>query len=386
MKNSSSNFLYPIYLATFFFTLHYGLTLYVNSTYLSQFLGERSVDLLYSLASLLSILALAYLPPLYNKFGQLPIALALIGLLMAGTYFLAYAALPLAVILFFLLLYVSDMSVSYNFDLYLEKFSRDKETGYLRAIYLTVINLAILISPFLAGQIVSRYGFQTIYLTALGLAVPSLLVVLWKLSRVKDLAYDRVPFWRALAGIRENKNLYHIFWARFLLEFFYAWMIIYTPVYLTRYIGFSWQEIGIIFPIMLLPFVLLELPLGKLADKYWGEKEILTAGFFIISIFTAALAFVTVKEIYVWAGLLFLTRVGASMIEIMTESYFYKHVSARNTNAISFFKDSRPLAFFVAPLLGSFFLSFASYQTIYLILAFITLTGLYHTKIIEDTK
>ena len=64
-------------------------------------------------------------------------------------------------------------------------------------------------------------------------------------------------------------------------------MVIYTPIYLHEHIGLPWSDIGIIFTIMLLPFVLFEFPAGKLADGKWGEKEPPIIGIILIAVSTA---------------------------------------------------------------------------------------------------
>src|SRR5690606_23149335 len=124
---------------------------------------------------------------------------------------------------------------------------------------------------------------------------------------------------------RELKNypdILRIVRVDFVLRFFYAWMVIYTPLYLHNYIGLEWSSIGVIFTIMLIPFALFELPLGTLADRVYGEKEILIAGLAIMSISTISLFFITSSAFVVWSVALFLTRVGASAVEIMSETYF----------------------------------------------------------------
>ena len=100
-------------------------------------------------------------------------------------------------------------------------------------------------------------------------------------------------------------------------------MVIYTPIYLHEYIGFGWDKIGIIFSIMLLPFVILDFPLGKLSDKI-GEKKMLMAGFLIMTSSVLAIPLMTEPLLWLWAVILFMTRVGAATIESLSESYFFK--------------------------------------------------------------
>jgi MFS family permease len=156
-------------------------------------------------------------------------------------------------------------------------------------------------------------------------------------------------------------------------------MTIYLPIFLHIEIGFSLTEIiGVIFPIALLPFILLELPLGKLADQRHDEKELLSLGFLILALSTGSIAFITSQNIFVWAGVLFLGRIGAALVEVASATYFFKKVNASNTNLISMFRSLNPMATIAAPLVATSFL-FAfdmSYRYLFVILALILLVGM----------
>ena len=137
----------------------------------------------------------------------------------------------------------------------------------------------------------------------------------------KDPTYKEISVWKTIKLFMRNKHISKIYLINLILKFFYAWMIIYTPLYLHEYLGFAWNEIGIIFSIMLIPFVILDFPLGKLSDKI-GEKKMLLIGFCIISIATLVIPFIETKTLWLWALVLLLTRIGATTIETMSESYF----------------------------------------------------------------
>jgi len=163
-------------------------------------------------------------------------------------------------------------------------------------------------------------------------------------------------------------------------------MIIYTPVYLSKYIGFSWGEIGIMFTIMLLPFALFELPIGKLADKKYGEKEILTIGLVIMGLSTIVMSFVFVKSFLLWTVLLFITRTGASFVEITSDSFFFKQVNTTNTDEISIYRTTRPLAFIIAPLIATLALQFVPYHYIFLIVGIIVILATHWSLGLKDTR
>lgn len=150
--------------------------------------------------------------------------------------------------------------------------------------------------------------------------------------------------------------------------------------------GFVWTEIGIMTAIMLLPFVFIEYPAGRIADKVLGEKELLIVGFIIIATFTGFISFLNVPNFFIWAALLFTIRIGASLIEIMTEIYFFKHINGNDTNTISFFRIVRPTAYIIGPAVASIALIFVDYRFIFLILGILLISGVFFSLRIQDTK
>ncbi|MCX6712517.1 MAG: MFS transporter, partial [Candidatus Vogelbacteria bacterium] len=172
----------------------------------------------------------------------------------------------------------------------------------------------------------------------------------------------------------------------FLLNFFYAVMVVYMPLYLHDHIGLSWSAIGLAFTIMLLPFVLFELPLGKIADKWLGEKEILIGGIIIISLSTMATAFLSLPNWVLWAVILFLTRTGAATIEIMKETYLFKKLDGTDTGIISLSRINVPFSYLVGPVFVSLVLMTTDFKYVFLLLGLIMLIGLKYAWELRDTK
>ena len=163
-------------------------------------------------------------------------------------------------------------------------------------------------------------------------------------------------------------------------------MVVYSSIYLHETIGFGWEEIAIILTIMLIPFVLFTYPLGRLADRKYGEKEIMAVGFGIMGVATIILAFFDIKSIAVWAILLFITRMGAAAVEIMLETYFFKTVSARDSAVLGMFRITRPIGNFIAPLITGAGLLLTTNANLFVIIGMIALVGLYPALTIRDTK
>ena len=137
---------------------------------------------------------------------------------------------------------------------------------------------------------------------------------------------------------------------------------------------------------MLLPFALIQYPLGRLADLKYGEKEMMAAGFIIMGLSTMALPLFSVKSVAVWAFALLITRIGAATVEIMIETYFFKTVSPRDSAVLGSFRITRPLSYFIAPIITLFGLYITTAPNIFLIVGMIALIGLYPALTIKDTN
>jgi len=96
--------------------------------------------------------------------------------------------------------------------------------------------------------------------------------------------------------------------------------------------------------------------------------------------------FETSSNIYVWAIILFITRIGASFIEVLRDSYFYKRIDAGDVDLIDFFRTSRPVAYICATGLASIILLFFPLKIIFLLLSIIIFSALYSAFELVDNK
>ena len=364
-----------IFFAGFFLTFSAALSYYVNSSFLKLLVGENRVGLVYAVAAVLAILIFT-VHYLTRNFDLLKPS-RFFGLILAGSYLgLSFIGGPVWLLLvFFILIYVSVISLGLLLDLYLENLSRDQETGRIRGGYLTIINAAILLAPLVSGSTLggstsSVGGFQSVYLLCLAFTLPLLYQLFFKLKEAR-LPATAITLYDKLL----DKNLRQILKFDFLLNLFYFVMAIYLPIYLHGAIGFSWEKIGLILTIMLIPFILIDYPLGWLADKRWGEKEILTVGLIITALATLPIAWLTSTNWLVWAGLLFATRVGASAWEAMKETYLFKRVNAGDIGVIGLSRLTAPASYLVGALITFFLLKIIPLPHLFTILALIILAS-----------
>ena len=380
-----SRALFILYLVGFLFALNQALPAYINSTFLSGFATEKTVGMIYVVASAITVVLFFLLPRLLRQFGNYRLAFGLFILDAIAMLGLAVSRSFWSTVGFFVCVFVATFMLAFTLDIFLESNSHDSRTGSIRGIYMTVINSAWVFSPLLVGFILSDGDYWKIYLIGAILILPALFLLRSGFRKFNDPTYKNIAVWSTLKNIWRQSDLFRIFSVSFLLGFFYTWMIIYTPIYLYEHLGFSWQTIGLIFTIMLLPFILTETPLGKLADKKWGEKEVLSLGLVIMALSTAALTFVSSTSVALWAALLFTTRIGASSVEIMCETYFFKKVQSSQADIISLYRATRPAAYVVGPLVASILFIFVDFKMIFLALGIIMLSGLWFSLRLKDT-
>jgi MFS-type transporter involved in bile tolerance (Atg22 family) len=300
---------------------------------------------------------------------------------------LIFAQNPLLIGIYFLIHQIVVSLILFNLDVFLESESTDEtKTGGIRGMYLTLANITLVIAPMLVGFILGKDQFGRVYFFSLLFLIPLFILARRYFRDYKDVPIAHIKVKEAIITFLKVPNLFKIFMCHLTLQLFYAIMIIYMPVHLNAHIGFSWEQIGIMFTIMLLPFALFELPIGKLADNVYGEKEILTIGFLIMGLATLCISFITAHNFILWTTLLFLTRTGASFVEITSDSFFFKQVNQNQTDEISIYRTTRPLGFIVGPIAATFALKFLPYNYIFLFLGITVILGTYWSLALKDTR
>ncbi|MES2213931.1 MAG: MFS transporter [Patescibacteria group bacterium] len=383
-KNKNLKALLPVYLATFFFFFHYNSLVYVNSSYLGQFFDPSMVGFIYILGALGNIffifLALKWLSLVGNRRF---LSYFLCAELIAVTG-LALVSTPLAMALLFILFDSTALMILYSLDIFLEDATPENQTGSVRGMSLTLGNLALVLSPLLIGLVAPNGEFSRLYLVSAIFLVPLFFLAAYSFRGFKDghQRFSEIP----LKAWWHSKNIRRVTLVRLALDTFYSFMVIYMPIYLHTHIGFAWSEISIIFTIMLLPFILFEIPVGRLADKWCGEKEIMTLGLFIMGCVLIMIPFLHSASIPLWAILLFFSRTGASITEVTAESYFFKHVDKRDAGMISIYRMAYPTAFMIGSLIASFSLAILPFEAIFLILSVIVLKAMDTSSKLQDTK
>jgi MFS family permease len=270
--------------------------------------------------------------------------------------------------LFFALQTAVVALIGFCFDVFLEVYSKASNVGTIRGLYLTTMNSAWVIAPLIGSMLIDGGdNYRAAYVAAIFMLVPLFYLVYKNFHRFPDPHYHHPSVHQTVVRVFKDKNHSRLFIVNIILQTFYAWMTVYSVIYLHMTVGLDWPSIGVILTVMLLPFPFVQFPLGKLADKKYGEKEIMILGFALLGLSTIALAAIVSKSVLIWAIALFITRVGAASAEIMIETYFFKTVNAQDPSILGFFRVTRSIAYFIAPLVAGavfFFTTDPAYQFI----------------------
>lgn len=364
-----------LYFSSFFLGVASAFVLYLESDYIKTAIGSNNITSFYIIAYLITLVLISNWHHLIRIYGKSKVFLT--SLTLKGLITLALAFTPVNKYSVWLMAaYMIAATLTWlNFDIMLENFSADKVTGRIRGLYLTITSAGYVLSPVVAGLLVSRYGFQASLKASFIFFIPILAIAFWKFRNIDHEAVVKINFIDVIYKIIQRKNVMKIYYISFLLQLFYALMIIYTPLRLLE-LGFSWTDMGKMFTFMLIPFIIIEYPVGYLADKKFEEKNILPFALLIISLSTGVMTFIDSKSMIIWAAVLFGTRIGASLMEVLRDSYFYKRIDCEDVDIIDFFRNVTPLSYIVGAIIAMPIVYFFQIKAIFIIIGIAVLTGI----------
>ncbi len=382
--------LIPIYAATLLLMFHAFVVAYINSSFLEQYLPTTAIGLIYTVGSAVSILIFLFISRVLHRVGNFKLTLALLVLNLIAVTGMAFAdTLRVAVPLFIVHLVTAPL-IFFNLDVFMEEIIGNNEgaTGTKRGLLLALMSLIGAFSPLVSSLLVddATGSFTNAYILSALTLLPIIAILLSFFNDFKDPPYGEIEVFKAIRTFWIKHNVRYVFLAHFILQMFFMVMVVYTPLYLTNNIGFSWAEFGVIMLFAQFAYVIFEYPVGYLADTYIGEKEMMGLGFLILATSLSWMAFVTSSSVLVWSIIMFVARVGASFVEVTTESYFFKQTKSSDAQVISFFRVTRPLAYVFGALLASLALLYLPFNLFFVTVAAVMVPALFFTLNIVDSK
>ncbi|MCX6765624.1 MAG: MFS transporter [Candidatus Moranbacteria bacterium] len=369
------------------FLLGFGqaVLIYILSTYFKNISGTENVGVFYLVAYAIELIILLNFHKVVAAYGR-----------SRAFLFILLCKIPIILLLVFLppnflaliplILYLIAGSLAWvALDMILESCSTDRFSGRIRGLHLTIMNTGYVFGPLLSTRLLDKFGFHGIFIFLIILYSFIFLFALLGLRNLRENVKYRPTIMEILKKVSLRKNVLRAYYISFVLEFFYALMVIYTPIYL-RNLGLGWDQIGIVFTVMLVPFVLFQYPAGLIADKKTGEKELIIFSLIVMAIATFSVYFISSTSVAVWALVLFATRIGASLVEILRDSYFYKRIESTDIDVIDFFRTSRAAAYIAAAIISTPFLFIFPLKSIFLLTALVAFSALYPAFRLVDNR
>jgi Na+/melibiose symporter-like transporter len=377
------------YTTLIFFSIHWAIVVYINSSFLEQFFTQQIISLLYIIGSCITIISFFIITKALNRFGNIHLVLILTILEISTLIGMAYTHTSFFAGFLFILHHAIVPLILFSLDALMEGLIGQNEsvTGGKRGVFLTIGSFALACTTLSLGVLVGNDipNFMHVYLASAIFLIPFLGILIHNFSEYTDPSYATGKAIENICMFWKNKDIRNVFFAHLLLQFFFAWMVVYTPIYLKNEMGFTWDQIGSILFVGLLAYVLFEYAIGYLADTYFGEKEMMAFGFAIISISTASFLFLDNTSVSAWMAVMFMTRMGASFVETTTESYFFKHTHSADMNLVGTFRIAQPLGYILGPALGGILLLFFPPHFIFVFLGICMIPGLFFTMALHDT-
>jgi sugar phosphate permease len=340
------------YALTILFALHYAIPLYVTSSYLHQYFNSSLVSAIYVLSSLVALFTSMMIADSIRKFHTYSFTFCLVIAEIIATIAFVYSESIYIIALLYIIHYVLQVLLYVCLNIFIESFSKHTNTGSIRGLFLMVYNLGFLVSPVISCFLLKFYSFKVLYVFASLMLVPFLYFLHKYLAHIKEPAYHRVFIMTAIRRVLENKNLKAVFIAELTVQCFYATMVIYSPLYLTT-IGVTLTTyLGVILPLALIPLVILPFEFGILAEKKFSEKDMLIAGMLILIVTTFTCVLVTVPDTRIWVTVLLISRIGASCVETMAFTYYFKKVGPENPSMTALFSNTYGLATIIIGSIG----------------------------------
>lgn len=385
-----SNEMHPrviLSVGNFFFALFATLIAYIPLSYLSSFMPAAYTGLVIAGGAVFALILFPFLPRLVARYGAQRLALVFAVAEMVVLFTLAIEPGAFAVSALIALAIALQPLLAYELDLLLEAtVAEEGTTGRVRTIFLTAWNIASLIAPLFVGVLLANSdAYGRIFLAAVAALVP--FVVLFAARRLpRGAPLSPSPMRETLNCILRDRDRTAVIVGHLVLYLFYIWAPLYVPIYLHNVLGISWSNLGWMFSVMLIPYVLIEYPAGWIADRVLGDKELMIAGFLIAGGALASVSILTTTTpIFLILLILIGSRVGAALIESMNEGHFFRRVSERDINSVSIFRGVWPLADVIGPIVGSLILVFGNYQLLFVLTGgFVGLAGVAVTLLIKD--
>jgi MFS family permease len=335
-----------------------------------HFHSDQVVSALYTFFNIVSLITLFISVPVVRYFHQrrsFDVALLLMPTLLL---LMAFVGAPWELVLLFsLFTFCCDIYI-FNIDLYLprlqEKESLAQMAGKLGAIY----NVAWVAGPLLGAWLAQKTGQPSVFLAACGASALAFLCLPWHGLPRANLGEGLNNPLNSIRVFVGDRHRVQAFINGLGIDFVYgSWFLL--VLFLEEKLRLDIWTIGLITGVIGIPWVLLEVPIGKAADRLISSRTLFTIGYILMAISMVFMGQTT--QVWSFFVLYLLAVIGSCGLEQTNIPYFIKSLSKEDLGLLSIFLLKMPLGRLVAPFIATALLTRFDINTVISLFGIITL-------------
>lgn len=336
------------------------------AVYLESFLhSESSVGFLSSFFAVVSFITYFLIIPLLEKKDK--VRLYLLTLVLYTFSYLMFFFLKdiiSIIVIGTIISFLASLRIASSGILVRNK-SKSKDVSKNEGFIYTLLNIAWLIGPLIAGFIANKYGIHRVFLFAAFFVFISFLLL--NIFKFRDHVISKrvdTNLFKVLKDFFKNKERTLSYTISGGINFWWTLIYIYIPLYIIKN-GLSDLILGYFLALITLPMILSEYYLGKLSCRI-GFKKVFVTGYFILAI--SALLCFFIPNIYIILLILVLSSFGAAMVEPTTEAYFFDIITKREREKYySIYNTTIDANYFLASILAAALLLLLPFKSIFIL-------------------
>jgi|GEM_PF-2092438 len=337
----------------------------VFAFYLKEYLHtDFHVSLIYTFSYLFSLIATIFgsvIVEYLQKRKTIVLSLILYALVIFG--FTVFESSPSIVILFILYTFLFTV-LFFAISLYIDKLSTASNLATHFGENGMLTNFSWIVGPMLGGFIASQLSYNEVFMIASLFALIALLIFIFSEPKERHKHHHHVYILRNIRSFFKNKKLRGAYIQAIGFCIFYGASAL-NPLFFEE-IGASVAQIGLYLGLSTIPWIILELPVGKWADRTHKEYRLFIATYAIL---VPALILLGLSRNPLLAFFfLTVTSAATALSETTVLSSFYRLVKKNDVEKSSVFLTYPNLGIFIGTLFASVILSVTKMHVVYIIL------------------
>lgn len=342
------------------FCVFIGAVITIHPLYLELFLEKAElVGLVVALSSLAGMIFSLPAGVLADKLGRKRLLIASF-LLLSAVLFVFFVNTRLYALIVLQIAFGIAMATAWVVsEAFIKDISPSGRRGEFRSFFGTFANAGLFIGPVIGGFIADRFAIRTPYIFSALLLLASLIIVFKLRDNMHNSTRDgknneigKDDLLAVLKEFRQHRELNVLALCTVSLFFWYSARWVFGPLFL-HHLGYSPFVIGLWIGISAAPFLIFQIPLGKLGDKI-GKTRLICLGFVISTIFIIPLGFL--ESLPSLVVTIFVISFGTTLVEPLIEARVTDIVPQERYGAYSgIFEFAKTLGFMLGPVSSSLF-------------------------------